>query len=178
MASKDLNKKSEYTIPLLHTFGLLCPVLQSYQLRHDDCVATCQVVERENKTRIARAEASISSALEELNAFQDLALARETAEAKVQDARDRLAEVKAKALRKETQATTFKEYVWKKFYDYMEKLVELDTRVESVVCEAAGVPTNKDARPRVEIPVSTAACSTTNTESTTLSQSIFKIYMN
>jgi len=86
-------------------------VLESYQLRYDDCVAIYQIVERGNEARINKAETAVSSALEELIAAEDLALARETAEAKVRDARDRLVEVKAEALRKETDAKTVAKYV-------------------------------------------------------------------
>ncbi|KAH4039014.1 hypothetical protein HBI38_107010 [Parastagonospora nodorum] len=160
MTPKDLNERSK--------------LLESYQFRHDDCVATCQVIEHENEMRLAKAGAAISSALKELTVAKDLAkgaqakskaidtgalvfdpsisegqrllvdqqlrqrkaekaasepnalrLARETAEARVQDARDRLVEVKTEALRKGTDAKA--------------KLLELESRVEIPMSTGTGI---------------------------------------
>jgi hypothetical protein len=146
------------------------------------------VIEHENETRIAKAGATIGSALKELTTVKNLAkgaqakskaidtralvfdpsitegqrllvdqhlqqrkaekaalepnalrLARETAEARVQGARDRLVEVKTEALRKETDAKTVMKYVLNKACDSMEKLMDVESRVEIPMSTATGI---------------------------------------
>ncbi|KAH3919089.1 hypothetical protein HBH56_028660 [Parastagonospora nodorum] len=180
----------DYTVPTssMTTKDLNEKMLESYQLRHDGCVATCRVIEYENEMRLAKAEATISSALKELAVAKNLAKgaqakskaidtgalvfdpsisegqrllddqhlqqrkaekavlepnalmsARETAETRVQDARDRLVEVKAEALRKETDAKSVAKYVRDKVGDYMEKLLDLESRVDIPMSTATGI---------------------------------------
>jgi len=59
----------------------------------------------------------------------------------------------------------------------MEMLVELDSQVESVVYEAAGVPTNKTAGPRVENLVSRTSGITIKAKGMSLSQILTRIYL-
>ncbi|EAT86301.1 hypothetical protein SNOG_06470 [Parastagonospora nodorum SN15] len=188
----------DYTVPTssMTTKDLNEKMLESYQLRHDGCVATCRVIEYENEMRLAKAEATISSALKELAVAKNLAKgaqakskaidtgalvfdpsisegqrllddqhlqqrkaekavlepnalmsARETAETRVQDARDRLVEVKAEALRKETDAKSVAKYVRDKVGDYMEKLLDLESRVDIPMSTATGITSVTKDRP-------------------------------